>query len=816
MHAPTTLMAAVASVLLVAAPGCHVGLQVGLGPVPEDGGARDAGAPPEESPPSGEPGIARLGESCSTDDLRACSGHASIQPLVCNAGEWQLESPCDSDERCDTTAGDDQGRCRPIAPECEDHEPGEPFCAGDVLRTCPDLVAAIDERCPEHARCTEVAGAHRCECKLGYRAGDRAGDDAAVCVPIAPECVGRAPDARFCAGNAVRSCVDQLAFVDELCMEHAVCSGAGSTTACVCEAGWRLAQRECVDVDECELDRGGCDALSECINTSGGHGCGPCPEGYAGDGETGCEPRLTELAIAGSVLRPAFDPETTSYAATLRWNAQSLDVIASAPIGTEIEVDGRPAAAGTVTVPTPGLARPPSLEVVASAGERPERAYDVTLMRGASAYIKSIDPGGSEHFGTSVAVSGDTLVAGSYATAAAYTVHMTGAAQVFVRDTDGWHAQSRLVGSNSETVDCDASTCGDAFGKSVAISGDTIVAGAPHEDGAVTHVALGNPHDNTATDSGAVYVFVRSGATWTEQARLKASNAEAHDGFGEVAISGDTIVVGAPHEDSAATSGNSASPGQADNSATSCGAAYVFVRSAGAWTQRAYLKGSLGGVGTRFGHSVAISGDTIVVGAPSTEPAIAAMAYVFVRAGDGTWSEQARLTGAISSGLTDFGSSVAIAEDTIVVGESGSYSAVPGAYVFVRTADAWTLQAHLNQDQNGSVLGGSVAISGDRIVLGDAADSTSARGVSSDFDARETALESGAAYSFVRSGSNWALEAYFKADNSEPYDAYGASVAVAGDVIAIGAPNEAGPGRGVSAIADDANEANESGAVYVY
>ena len=119
--------------------------------------------------------------------------------------------------------------------------------------------------------------------------------------------------------------------------------------------------------------------------------------------------------------------------------------------------------------------------------------------------------------------------------------------------------------------------------------------------------------NNNARNSGAAYVFVRDGTNWVQQAYLKASNTGAQDLFGlSVAISGDTLVVGAPYEDSSATGVNG---NQTNNSATDSGAAYVFVREGTNWSQQAYLKASNTGANDEFGISVAISGDTVVVGA---------------------------------------------------------------------------------------------------------------------------------------------------------------------------------------------------------
>ncbi|HSH28224.1 MAG TPA: hyalin, partial [Wenzhouxiangella sp.] len=152
----------------------------------------------------------------------------------------------------------------------------------------------------------------------------------------------------------------------------------------------------------------------------------------------------------------------------------------------------------------------------------------------------------------------------------------------------------------------------DEFGLSVAVDGDTVVVGAHGEASNATGVD-GDQGDNSATDAGAAYVFVRSGSTWSQQAYLKASNTDAYDYFGwSVAVDGDTVVVGASGEDSNATGvdGN-----QSDNSTSNAGAAYVFVRSGSTWSQQAYLKASNTDAGDGFGWSVALEGDTVVVGA---------------------------------------------------------------------------------------------------------------------------------------------------------------------------------------------------------
>ncbi|MCS6971849.1 MAG: FG-GAP repeat protein, partial [Leptospiraceae bacterium] len=182
----------------------------------------------------------------------------------------------------------------------------------------------------------------------------------------------------------------------------------------------------------------------------------------------------------------------------------------------------------------------------------------------------------------------------------------------------GWTQDAYLKASNIEA--------NDQFGYSVAISGSTIVVGAPQEDSNATTIENGDglaSGMNGANNSGAVYVFKRDASgNWIQDAYLKASNAEANDEFGRaVAISGSTIVVGAYKEDSNQTTiTNDDNSASGVNGANESGAVYVFKRDAnGNWTQDAYLKASNAEAGDTFGHAVAISGSTIVVGAPQED-----------------------------------------------------------------------------------------------------------------------------------------------------------------------------------------------------
>ncbi|MCA8941319.1 MAG: FG-GAP repeat protein, partial [Planctomycetes bacterium] len=218
-----------------------------------------------------------------------------------------------------------------------------------------------------------------------------------------------------------------------------------------------------------------------------------------------------------------------------------------------------------------------------------DASYPVTIDPVAQqAYLKASNSDDGDHFGYAVAIDGNYAVVGAPLEDSDATgvngdqsnrrAVDSGAAYVFRRNSSGTWVQEAYL----KPTDTDA---GDDFGWSVAISGLTVVVGAPQED-SVARTVDGNDRDNSRSDSGAAYVYVREPrfATWTVQGYLKASNADADDGFGgSVAIDGDTIVVGANLEDSHATGVNGA---QGVNGAPQSGAAYVYVRSGPQWSQQ--------------------------------------------------------------------------------------------------------------------------------------------------------------------------------------------------------------------------------------
>jgi ketosteroid isomerase-like protein len=464
-------------------------------------------------------------------------------------------------------------------------------------------------------------------------------------------------------------------------------------------------------------------------------------------------------------------------------------------------------------------------------------------------YLKASNTDGGDEFGYSVAISGDTIVVGAYEEDSSATgvngnqqdnsANGAGAAYVFTRDRQGsWSQQAYLKASNTDAED--------SFGRSVAISGDTIVVGAYGEASSATGVN-GNQQDDSAPNAGAAYVFRRDGqGSWSQQAYLKASNTDAADLFGSsVAISGDTIVVGAWKEDSSATGVNG---NQQDNSATDSGAAYVFTRdSQGSWSQQAYLKASNTDVKDFFGFGIAISGDTIVVGAygedssatgvngnqQDNSASYAGAAYVFRRDSQGSWSQQAYLKASNTDEQDQFGESVAISGDTIVVGaewEASSATGVDGnqqdnsashagaAYVFTRDSQgSWSQQAYLKASNTDTqdYFGFGIAISGDTIVVGAYGEASSATGVNGN-QQDNSAWRAGAAYVFRRDGQgSWSQQAYLKASNTYTQDYFGWSIAISGDTIVVGAWAEDSSATGVNGDQQD-NSAMNAGAAYVY
>jgi len=308
------------------------------------------------------------------------------------------------------------------------------------------------------------------------------------------------------------------------------------------------------------------------------------------------------------------------------------------------------------------------------------------------AVLSASDKSAQAHVGTSVSVSGDTAIVGG-PDADPGGMGNAGQAYVFTRSGSTWTEQQILSASDKS-----ASAW---FGWSVSIDGDTAIVAAYQADPGGT------------SNAGQVYVYTRSGSTWSEQAILSASDKSVSGEFGFSAIlSGDTIIVGS----------RSADPG----GTTNAGQAYVFTRSGSAWTQEAILSASDKAEYANFGVSVSMSNNTAVIGSTGADPGgttNAGQAYVFTRSGS-AWTQEAILSASDKTATANFGVSVSVSGDTAVVGSNfadpgGTFNAGQ-AYVFTRSGSSWTEQQILiASDKAGSAnFGRSVAIDSSSGIVG--------------------------------------------------------------------------------------------------
>jgi hypothetical protein len=315
------------------------------------------------------------------------------------------------------------------------------------------------------------------------------------------------------------------------------------------------------------------------------------------------------------------------------------------------------------------------------------------------AYIKASNTGASDEFGRSVSLGedGNTLAIGatsedSNATGingdqTNNTAAIAGAAYVYIRSGTSWSQQAYIKASNTDA--------GDHFGLIVSLStdGNTLAVSAQSEASNASGIN-GDQTDNSVADSGAAYVFVRSGVNWSQQAYIKASNAEANEYFSysmNLSADGNTLAVGTPYEDSNAVGING---DQTNNSAVTAGAAYVFSRTGTSWSQQAYIKASNAEANDWFGVMLSLSanGNTLAVGGSNDDSNATGIngdqanntvtgsgaVYVFERSGT-SWSQQAYIK-ASTTGIYDLFAWPTLSGDsnTLAVGASREDSSANG------------------------------------------------------------------------------------------------------------------------------------------
>lgn len=733
-------------------------------------------------------------------------------PSTCNDGYARINGACEDIDECLTS----NGGCSIEPMVACTNTPGSRTCAacptgytGDGI-TCMDIdeCALNSDECDDEtsAACANTPGTYHCVCPAGFE-GDGLAPDG--CANI-NEC---ATDNGGCDTSPMIACTDT--------------HGGRECGACPAGyAGTGVGAEGCTDINECLINNGGCDAAAACINTAGGRMCGECPDGYVGNGTiaNGCTPHLLRLSTTPGLNR-GFSTTVDSYSASVGPAARYIEVVAATLVANAtITVDGAPLDAhGSRFV---WLGEEEALiPVVLTDPHGRSSSYAIDVTRGSTlrqrSYVKSSEAGQYRGFGTRVATDGRYLAVSGYApglyggeiriftrSGTSWTSHATidgatvdgmvnafglvsldlsgetlvvgepnaprpnggnaGLVHVFVRVGTMWSLQATLRAHNAEDAD--------KFGQSVAIHGDRIVVGAPGEDSNVEGNNIPDGSNNAISGCGAAYVFTRSGETWDQTAYLKAHDVSVGDAFGtSVDIYRDTILVGAPGEDS---SGTGINPG-VDNARLNSGAAYLFKYENGAWprTTPVYIKASMTTAAAEagFGQSLALGTEEhFVIGAPGTGEA-----YVFGRATPTQWAQQASLYSPTANDV--FGYDVAMwGPGTVVVFAPGDDSTSTGinstranasdhdsgaSYVFTRTgaesaafAQSYYIKA-LNAEQGDGYVSGyvpsqGVSIVGDQIVMASIGEDSSSSGItiggptaSNDID--DSAIyNAGAVYSF--------------------------------------------------------------------
>lgn len=763
-----------------------LGADEGVGE-PDAGDVLDAGEPEDAGM---EPDAGPAAEDAGTCPDRDADGYAAA---FCGGVDCDDTDPAVSpraDEICNAGRDDD---CDGFADEAD---PDDTVCvpcpAGylGVDGNCDNINECISAPCGDAATgCYDVSGSYVCTCLTGFAPSTPVGG---ACTNI-DECAF-AP----CGGG---TCVDRDGGYDCSCNAGYAPSG-GPTPACL-------------DVDECATGAAACSVTpvpAACSNTEGAYVC-RCPFGYEGDGlgADGCRD-VDECALGtddcddapaaaclnsggafGCTCPPRFVGDAHGPSGCLLDDASLVFLGVS---GASLTPAFSP---GVLDYRVRGLRRDSTFMVTATAADPARAVLDTagfTLPSG-SPTIVSWPVGGFRP----VLLVRVTTESGAVRT---YRLEFE-PSPIYVKASDTANA--------------------DSFGAAVVMSQDgrTFVVGAPNDDA-------------TSANSGSVYVFVRTATSWSQQAKLLASNAGSDDAFGRalsLSADGNLLAVGAPSEDSRATGIGGI---QTDNYRTGSGAAYLFQRTGAVWAQIAYIKPTASWTGSgpellgdAFGTSIALSGDgsTLAIGSPGEDSRATGIGgiqlddtvqdsgavYVWRRAGI-TWTAMAYVKASNARTRALFGTSVALDEAGrwLVVGSPSDGSAGYGvdgnqdlgglnansgaAYVFERTGETLAQAAFLKASPGVSRMdarcGAAVAISADGLTIAVGAPGERGTGTGVDPDPWVSAEpQRGAVYTFSRASGAWASEAYLKspaAAITASNDSFGAAVALSatGDVLASG------------------------------
>jgi hypothetical protein len=409
------------------------------------------------------------------------------------------------------------------------------------------------------------------------------------------------------------------------------------------------------------------------------------------------------------------------------------------------------------------------------------------------AYIKSSNADAGDSFGTHVSVNGDTLAIGASNESSNVTgitngtgasmdnsAASAGAVYIYKRTGNTWEQEVYIKAYNADI--------GDNFGFRVSLSEDTLAVGAPLEDSNQTTITsgVGGSADNSIANSGAVYVYKRNGAIWSQEAYIKGQNPTVTDVFSFVSLNKDTLAVGVNGDDSSQTGITNGPTATLDNSVADTGAVFIYKRTGSVWVQEAYIKASNAEANDQFGHKISLNEDSLAVGVVLED------------------SNQTSITDGDTASTDN---------------NSLSSGAV---YIFKRTGVTWVQEAYIKAKNNDAQdQFGYVSISGNTLVVGapleDSDESLITNGTTASAD--NNASNSGAVYVYKRTGSSWAQEAFIKASNNVGSYRFGLVVGISGDTIATSSSYEASAQttitNGVNA-PSTVPDNMQSGAVYVY
>lgn len=624
------------------------------------------------------------------------------------------------------------------------------------------------------------------DCKESERCYAALGVDA-ECQPLSAICIGRELGKAFCDLGVVRVCTDVLSSMEIPCGVNERCrSVAGTPDGCRCVPGAIASTEGCMLASDCSP--GACDALTQCTANGGQRTCSMCPAGYTGDGVTGCLPSLLTLTSSCGTLAPALTLGVFDYGLPVGLFCQQVTLTTTVPDNVQVTINGEPVPPATAW--TSGMLgagdNPITITLTSSSGVSSKYNLNAQVSGVQEGYLRAPTPDTLDNLGASIAIDGDTIVAGAPNDDGAVggingdqsdsDAMNSGAAYVYVRQAGAWVAQA--------TLKADRPFASEYFGASVAILGDLIAVGATGNDPTAQPTISAN--------RGAVYLFARSAGVWTPAGKVTAQDATGGDMFGfQVILTADRLLVTAPFEGS-----------QIEKS----GAAYVFTRAADGWTELTKLKSSQPVKLSGWGSGLAYDGNTIVVGAFSDSSAaeFAGSATVFTQQG-GTWTEQQRLLAQTPTKDATFGWTAAVLGDVIAIGAPRWQHFLPTpsgeVYIFQRTGSLWSQTEVLApvSPRRSDYFGSSLVLTPSILLVGANGDASASGGLQAD-PKDGSMLSAGAVYVFGRNQGQFVRTMFLKAAQPTAGDSFGVSIGLSGGTLAVGSAYD---------------DVSDSGALYV-